>query len=403
MAGAVVPARPFGAHVLAHRLRGERKLRLVSRPRKSALLKGLVLPLALAAAALASPATSAATTASARPVASVTSVAAAAEPTSDNPFAGRPWGVYLGPGDQTWAPYLSSTGTQRDLLAKIALAPKAKWFGTWVSASEIESKVRGYIANAQAGDPNAVVQMTDFALKPWEHEACKRLPTAAQIASYKRWSDNFAAGMGDSPVAVILQPDGPFALCAPHHSQVLSHLIRYAAQRLAAHPNTSVYIEAGAADWLRSDPVRAARILVPAGVAGVRGFALNGTHYDSTANEIAFGTKVVRELARRGIPGKHFVINTSSNGKPFDGFAYTGPNFDNARVCGSPTDTACVTLGIPPTADVTNPRWGLSAANQARAARYVDAYLWFGRPWLYMQADPFVMKRALALVRTTPF
>ncbi len=376
-------------------------MRLVSRRHvKKALLKSLVLPLALAAAAVVQPVVS---TTAAAPTTAV--AAQAAEPTTDNPFADRPWGVYLGPGDQTWAPYVSSTGTVHDLLGRIALQPKAKWFGAWIPESQIESKVRGYIASSleQAGDPNALVQLTDFRLKPWEHQACKRLPTAGEIASYKRWTDNFAAGMGDAHVAVVLQPDGPFALCAPHHSRVLSHLIRYAARRLAEHPNTSVYIEAGAADWLRSNPVRAARILVPAGIAEVRGFALNGTHYDSTAKEIAFGTSVVRELARRGIPDKHFVINTSSNGKPFDGYTYKGANFDNARVCRSKADTVCVTLGIPPTADVANPSWGLSATNRIRAARHVDAYLWFGRPWLYMQADPFVLKRALALVRTTPF
>jgi hypothetical protein len=33
----------------------------------------------------------------------------------------------------------------------------------------------------------------------------------------------------------------------------------------------------------------------------------------------------------------------------------------------------------------------------------VDAYLWFGRPWLYMQADPFDKPRALQLARTTPY
>ena len=49
------------------------------------------------------------------------------------------------------------------------------------------------------------------------------------------------------------------------------------------------------------------------------------------------------------------------------------------------------------------PGWGLSALHRARAQAYVDAYLWFGRPWLYMQADPFVLKRALALARTTPW
>ena len=39
----------------------------------------------------------------------------------------------------------------------------------------------------------------------------------------------------------------------------------------------------------------------------------------------------------------------------------------------------------------------------ALAAQYVDAYLWFGRPWLYKQAAPFVLDRALTLARTTPY
>ncbi|RYP87793.1 hypothetical protein EKO23_05260 [Nocardioides guangzhouensis] len=62
-----------------------------------------------------------------------------------------------------------------------------------------------------------------------------------------------------------------------------------------------------------------------------------------------------------------------------------------------------MTLGIPPTADVANARWGLSATNRARAPAHVDGYLWFGRPWLCMQADTFVMSRALAMARTTPY
>jgi endoglucanase len=355
---------------------------------KSHLVRTVVLASALVAAATI-PATSGAATASG--------------PAVDNPLAGRPWGVYQGNAEQSWAPYVASTGTRRALLAKIALQPKAKWFGAWISPSDIASKVSAYIDNATGGDPETLVPLTAFALKPWEHDACKRLPTAAESTRYKQWTDGFAAGIGDAHVALVLQPDGPFALCAPHGSKVLSHLIGYSAATFGALPNTSVYIEAGAADWLRDDPAKAARILIPAGVAGVRGFALNGTHYDSTARQIAFGTKVVQELTRRGVPGKHFVINTSSNGKPFPGYTYKGANFDNARVCASSTDQQCVTLGIPPTADVANPAWGLSATNRARAAEYVDGYLWFGRPWLYQQADPFVMKRALAVARTTPY
>ena len=35
--------------------------------------------------------------------------------------------------------------------------------------------------------------------------------------------------------------------------------------------------------------------------------------------------------------------------------------------------------------------------------RYVDAYLWVGRPWLYRSSQPFVMRRALDLVHSTPW
>ena len=239
--------------------------------------------------------------------------------------------------------------------------------------------MRDYIKNAQAGDSEALVQMADFALKPWEHDACTRLPTDSEVSFYKRWTDSVAGAIGSAHVAMILQPDGPFALCSPGGSKVLSHLIAYAAEEFGSLPNTSVYIDAGAGDWLRDDAARAAEILVPAGVAGVRGFALNSTHYSSTAREVRFGTRIVRELASRGIPDKHFVINTSSNGKPFAGYTYKGPNFDNARVCESTSDTECVTLGIPPTLDVSNPAWGLTQRNNRRASRHVDAYLWFGR------------------------
>ena len=150
----------------------------------------------------------------------------------------------------------------------------------------------------------------------------------------------------------------------------------------------------------------AVRILVQGGVQYARGFALNGTHYSSTPNEVARGAAIVAGLDARGITGKHFVVNTSSNGHPFTFGSYTGSDPDNAVVCRSkaePVTRTCVTLGIPPTADVAGAQWGLPATTRALAAEHVDGYLWFGRPWLYRQADPFVMSRALQLVRTTPY
>jgi endoglucanase len=327
--------------------------------------------------------------------------------TDDNPLAGRPWGVYQGPMDQAWPPYARATGEKKDALARIALAPKAKWFGAWIPNGDIAAKVRDYITASTGGDPETLVQMTIFRMVPWEGDACRRLPTKAERASYKDWTDRFASAVGSAHAAIVLQPDGPFALCAPGGSTVPSRLIAYSARVLSALPNTSVYVEVGAADWPapgQGGVDAVLKFLLPAGIEHARGIALNGTHYSATEDEVARGAAVVQALEARGITGKRVVINTSSNGKPFEFGRYDGADAENARVCRSPDDPRlCVTLGIPPTADVANPAWGLPAETNQLAAQYVDGYLWFGRPWLYKQADPFVTRRALALVGSTPY
>lgn len=324
-----------------------------------------------------------------------------------NPLAGRPWGVYQGPREPTSAPYQQATGAMKQALATIALEPKAAWFGAWIGDDEIGARVAEYVAGTQQGDPDALVQMTVFRMVPWEQEACRRLPTAAEQASYRRWIDAFAAAVGDTPTAIVLQPDGPFALCAPGGPAVPAGLIGYAARTLSALANTSVYIEVGAGDWPapgQGGVAEVMRFLLPAGIEAARGVALNGTHYSATEVEVARGTAIVEELAARGITGKHFVVNTSGNGNPFPFGTYTGPDPDNAFVCQSPSDhRTCVTLGIPPTADVANPAWGLSEQARTDAREYADGYLWFGRPWLNRQNYPFVMQRALDLARSTPY
>jgi hypothetical protein len=342
-------------------------------------------------------------------------VAARVQPTvahvaAGNPLAGRRWGVYKGPAEMAWAPYVRATGTNKKLLARIALRPKAKWFGSWISNGSIASKVHEYISNSQAGDRTALVQMTVFRMEPWEHDACHRLPTRAEQASYKQWTNRFAAAVGSTPAAIVLQPDGPFALCAPGGSTLPSSLVAYSARVFSALPHTSVYVEAGSADWPAAGGqggVNAAvKILVRGGVRYARGFALNGTHYSDTNLEVARGAAIVRALASRGLTGKHFVVNTAENGHPFTFGSYTGSDPNNAFVCASRTEPrarTCVTLGIPPTTDVANAAWRISATTRTLARRYVDAYLWFGRPWLYRQASPFVLSRALQLVRTSPY
>jgi endoglucanase len=320
---------------------------------------------------------------------------------ASDPLVGLAWGNYTGGLDEVFPAYDSADGVDRQLLALIALRPRVRWFGAWYLNQNAERVARDYIANVTGGQPNVLVQMAVFRLVPWEKQACQSLPDRAQIASYKQWINSFAAGIGDARVALILQPDLPFALCAPGHSTLPLQLVDYAARVFAGLPYTTVYIDAGAKDW--ESIAQAAYLLQHAGVRYARGFALNDTHYDSNEREIEYGAQIVAALYRRHLPGKHFVINTASNGRPFTYQQYRGPDFDNAAACRTRRQVRCVTLGIPPTTDVVNPNWGLSPSVRATAGRLLDAFLWIGRPWLDNQADPFDLNRSLLIAGSTPF
>jgi endoglucanase len=325
-----------------------------------------------------------------------------------NPLAGHRWGVYQGLADPAWAPYLHATSAQKRLLSRIVTQPKAKFFGSWIPNNQIASKVHEYIDNATGGNSDVLVQMTLFRMEPWEQEACRRLPTKAERASYKNFVDNFARAIGNTHAAVVVQPDGPFLRCVPHHSDVPADLLKYAAGTLSAQPNTAVYLEMGSADWFRGEIGDAVQLLLDEGVAGVRGFALDTSHFDSVAHQIDFGTRIVRALANKGAGDKHFVIDTSDNGRPFTGdwFHQRHPYsvaVGNADPCSSASQTHCVTLGIPPTTDVDSNQWPLTDGQRKLAGEYVDGYLWVSRPWLSPQSGPLNMKRALAEARYTPY
>ena len=314
-----------------------------------------------------------------------------------NPLAGITWGVYRGPIDRVYPAYRAARGRDRQLLAKIALRPLTVWTGAWYPVGYARTLARQIIADTTGGDPSRLTQIAVFRLDPWEAQACPGSWSAADQAAYRAWINEFATGIGESRVALILQPDLPFAVCA--RSPVPLRLVAYAAAKLSGLRHTTVYIDAGAAQWLSAP--QAAAMLKRAGVRRVRGFALNVTQYGGTGMELRYGAGIARALRAAGVRGKHFVINTDENGVPFLAGQYPG-DANQARVCGSPSDRLCVALGIPPTTDVGDRRWGLSPPERAIARREADAYLWAGRPWVdYTGA--FAYPRALQLAASSPF
>jgi endoglucanase len=308
----------------------------------------------------------------------------------NNPLAGMRWGTYEGSIDSVWPAYSSARGRDKLLLGRIALQPRAVWDGYW--DGNPRGTAQQTIRDSTQGVPNALAQVAIFRLDPWE--SCSGYWSRANQASYKAWIRSYAAGIGSARVALVLQPDLPFALCVS--SGVPEQLISYAAKVFNSLPHTTVYIDAGAYAWYK--PVLIAHLLERSGIWHSRGFALNVTQYGSTDQELRWGAQINHALAADGARHKHFVINTDENGTPYLAGQISGGGAASNYTprCSSRGQQLCQRLGIPPTTDVANRRWHLSAGDRGIAAAQVDAYMWLGRPWM-VNAGPFSLRDALTL------
>ncbi|GAB4006409.1 glycoside hydrolase family 6 protein [Nocardioides ultimimeridianus] len=321
---------------------------------------------------------------------------------SVDPIAGGPWG--LDAGDDLAVDWESQTGTTKALLGRIEGQPRVRWFTVGTATSDVETVIARYIANVQAtSGPDALVPLALFRIFPRGEAHRDERMTDAEVAAYRAWMQAAVRAIGSTRAVVVLEPD--LAELAPPNRKGApvvpdagrrEALVKQAAEALAALPSTTVYLDAGDADWLPLD--KATTLLVKSGVQYARGFALGATHYSPLASNVAYAKALQASLAKQGYAGRRAVLDTADNGRGFTwGYWHThkgklGSDFDNAAVCTSKTATQCVTLGHAPT-------WGVGGYR----AQYVDGYLWFGRPWLTRQASPYNRARALQASRTTPY
>lgn len=268
--------------------------------------------------------------------------AAAASSAGGSPLAGARF--YVNPDspaaeqERTWQ---SSDPADAAEIAKIADEPEATWFGNW--NSNVTTAVAGTVQAASSQGTIPVLVAYNIPLRD-----CGGYSSggATSAAAYRAWIGAFAAGIGNAPAVVILEPDalaGMDCLSAGDQATRLS-LLGGAVSVLASHPAVQVYLDAGNADW-QPAAVMAAR-LNEANVAAATGFSLNVSNFDTTSSEAAYGQTVSALVG-----GKHFVIDTSRNGVGTDG-----------QWC-NPPDRA---LGTPST--------GITGI------RDVDAFLWIKDP-----------------------
>jgi endoglucanase len=270
-----------------------------------------------------------------------------------NPMAGVDW--FVDPGSAAARAQLQ-TAVSGDLtgaaqLDMISHTPQATWFIA-VDDPFTSGYVHEFVQRWRADGSKPIA----IALHGLPNQVCAgdNAPGHRAAADYRRWIDHWARWIGGHQVTVFLEPDGLAASkCMPRALRdERIGLMAYAARTLSQQPQTAVYEDIGAGDWLKLR--EAARLLKQAGVGYARGFSLNVTHFDWTSAEVAYGNKLSRMVG-----GKHFVVNTSANG--------LGPEIGprNYHMWCNPRGRA---LGPLPTVQT--------------ASGLADAYFWIANPGL---------------------
>lgn len=236
-------------------------------------------------------------------------------PQQGNPLS-QTNGMYVDPHSEPsyWVSSHSGDSRRATIKSGIADRPMARWFnGDGGDASD----ARAYVSAAYK-----VRKLPMLIFYHIPERGCGGGDGASSAAAYRTWVNGLAAAIGKRPAVVILEPDAlPQLDCLSSSAQSTRlSLFTYAVDKLrTSAPNTWTYLDAGHDDWTPASTM--AKRLRAANVGHARGFALNVSNYQSTARNVSYANAVNRALGTT----KHFVIDTSRNGKALNGDDWCNP------------------------------------------------------------------------------
>ncbi|MBM2619714.1 glycoside hydrolase family 6 protein [Actinoplanes sp. LDG1-06] len=213
----------------------------------------------------------------------------------------------------TWVAQHPTDSRAATIKAQIGDYPIAKWF-TSSSGPTIGTAVGGYVGRgANAGKLPILV-----AYNLPGRDACGGHSSggAASDAAYRTWISAFASAIGTRPAVVVIEPDafGDYSCMTSAQISARNALLNFAVDQFATRAtNTWAYLDAGNAGWVAAGQM--ATYLRNAGVARIRGFAVNVANYYTTAQSITYANAVNASLGG----AKPFVIDTSRNGNGHNG------------------------------------------------------------------------------------
>jgi endoglucanase len=335
---------------------------------------------------------------------------------------GRDTRFYIPPPDPGALQQIESLVKSGDIkdavgITRMVTTPQAVWFNGGTPA-EVRTSVHRTVQ--AAARQHAVPVLVAYNL-PFRDCAQYSAGGATDTDAYLQWISAFAAGIGNRPAVVILEPDslgiipnntdinGNKEWCQPTAPGATPaeryRALNGAVDRLTAHGATKVYLDGTHSAWLGVGDI--AQRLVRAGVQRASGFFLNVSNFQTTSRQLKYGTWIseciayataVADGAARtarftacasqyypadpndestwyktdewyaanlggAVPTAHFVIDTSRNGQgPWAGPANYPAGLDPEVWC-NPPDRG---LGLRPTTRTGNP--------------LADAFLWIKTP-----------------------
>ncbi|WP_394831566.1 glycoside hydrolase family 6 protein [Pendulispora rubella] len=229
-----------------------------------------------------------------------------------------PSGFYVDPNSNPaiWVDAHGSDSRAASIRANISTKPMARWFGNW--SGDIGAAVSSYVGAAASHNQWPILVAYDI---PGRDCGGHSSGGAGSVGAYRTWIATFAAGVGDRPAMVVLEPDALAQLdCLPNDTErtIRTDLLRYATEMFRDKaPSARVYLDAGHAAWIAA-PTMATR-LHAAGIGNIRGFAINVSNYQTTSQSNAYGGSVNGSLSSQYGYTKSFVVDTSRNGNGSNG------------------------------------------------------------------------------------
>ncbi|WP_239161125.1 glycoside hydrolase family 6 protein, partial [Virgisporangium ochraceum] len=193
----------------------------------------------------------------------------------------------------------------------IASQPQARWFANF-NISTAQQEAAAYVGAANAAGQVPVMSVYQITNRDCGGASAGGAPDLNQ---YRTWVSNFARGLGNRLVVIVLETDS-IALLTCLDQQALAArnaALTYATQTFkAANPNAKVYLDGGHSTW--NSASEQANRLRAAGVQYADGFYTNVSNYNPTGNEANYGRQIISALNGAGVTGKRQLIDTSRNG-----------------------------------------------------------------------------------------